>query len=213
MLVCFEAICSNKLIILSVFLVLPPPKLVPATTVSLLFNATDPLEVDKIRSPQPAGEIASSAVVTLADSDELLIAEANTPTKIDIPARPAKNLPGLKKALVAPAAVAAAANAQPEEIKKSKKLSLPFGSITLPNLGGLLVKVKSAKEMLNSAIGSVKKAIEKSKELTPVETTADLDINAWIENISREVEAKGAQRRASAPKKTSAAKKSSKKKR
>jgi len=40
-----------------------------------------------------------------------------------------------------------------------------------------------------------------------------LDINAWIENISREVEAKGAQRRASAPKKTSAAKKSSKKKR
>jgi hypothetical protein len=110
-------------------------------------------------------------------------------------------------------AVAAAANAQPEEIKKSKKLSLPFGSITLPNLGGLLVKVKSAKEMLKSAIGSLKKAIEKSKELTPVETTADLDINAWIENISREVEAKGAQRRASAPKKTSAAKKSVKKKR
>ena len=104
-------------------------------------------------------------------------------------------------------------NAQPVEVKPEKKMSLPFGSISLPNLGGLLVKVKSAKEMLNSAIGSVKKAIEKSKELTPVETTADLDINAWIENISREVEAKGAQRRATTPKKSSAAKKSVKKKR
>jgi hypothetical protein len=55
--------------------------------------------------------------------------------------------------------------------------------------------------------------IEKSRSLTPVETTADLDINAWIENISREVEAKGAQRRASTTKKTSTAKKSKKKSR
>ena len=104
-------------------------------------------------------------------------------------------------------------NAKPVEVKPEKKLSLPFGSISLPNLGGLLVKVKSAKQMIQSGVGSIKKAIEKSKELTPVETTADLDINAWIENISREVEAKGAQRRATTPKKSSAAKKSVKKKR
>jgi hypothetical protein len=55
--------------------------------------------------------------------------------------------------------------------------------------------------------------IEKNRSLTPVETTADLDINAWIENISREVEAKGAQRRASTTKKTSTAKKPKKKNR
>ena len=73
--------------------------------------------------------------------------------------------------------------------------------------------VKSIKEMLSSAVGSFKKAVEKGKELEPVETTADLDINAWIENISREVEAKGAQRRANTTKKTSTAKKSKKKNR
>jgi hypothetical protein len=108
---------------------------------------------------------------------------------------------------------ATAPSDQPQETKQSKKLSLPFGSITLPNLGGLLVKLKSVRQIIASAIGSVIKAVEKSKELTPVETTADLDINAWIENISREVEAKGAQRRAATPKKGSSTKKSAKKKR
>jgi hypothetical protein len=104
-------------------------------------------------------------------------------------------------------------NTQPVEIKATKKLSLPFGSITMPNIGGALVKVKSIKEMASSSVASFKKVIEKSRSLTPVETTADLDINAWIENISREVEAKGAQRRASTTKKTSTAKKSKKKNR
>jgi hypothetical protein len=83
----------------------------------------------------------------------------------------------------------------------------------MPNVGGLLVKFKSLKEMASSSITSVKKVIEKSRSLTPVETTADLDINAWIENISREVEAKGAQRRASTTKKVSPAKKPKKKNR
>jgi hypothetical protein len=74
-------------------------------------------------------------------------------------------------------------------------------------------EVKSIKEMASSSVASFKKVIEKSRSLTPVETTADLDINAWIENISREVEAKGAQRRASTTKKTSTAKKPKKKNR
>ena len=104
-------------------------------------------------------------------------------------------------------------NNQPAEVKEVKKLSLPFGSITMPNIGGVLVKVKSLKELASSSITSVKKVIEKSRSLTPVETTADLDINAWIENISREVEAKGAQRRASTTKKSTPAKRSTKKKR
>jgi hypothetical protein len=103
-------------------------------------------------------------------------------------------------------------NSQQVEVKAAKKLSLPFGSITMPDIGGLLVKFKSMNKAVGSAITSFKKAIEKSRSLTPVETTADLDINAWIENISREVEAKGAQRRATTPKKPPAAKRSTKKK-
>jgi hypothetical protein len=166
----------------------------------------------------PIAVSENPVVIDLPDGQKLVLGRLNAGSVIEVATwrgtgRPDSRTNRLMLGMTDASAVAAAANAQPEEIKKSKKLSLPFGSITLPNLGGLLVKVKSAKEMLKSAIGSVKKAIEKSKELTPVETTADLDINAWIENISREVEAKGAQRRATTPKKTSTAKKSSKKKR
>jgi len=160
----------------------------------------------------PIAVSENPVVIDLPDGQKLVLGRLNAGSVIEVATwrgtgRPDSRTNRLMLGMTDASAVAAAANAQPEEIKKSKKLSLPFGSITLPNLGGLLVKVKSAKQMLQSGIGSVKKAIEKSKELTPVETTADLDINAWIENISREVEVKGAQRRASAPKKSSAAKK------
>lgn len=102
---------------------------------------------------------------------------------------------------------------QSVEMKEAKKISLPFGTFTLPNLGGVLVKIKSVSQMIASTVASFKKAVEKSKSLTPVETTAELDINAWIENISREVEAKGAKSRANTPKKATAAKRSVKKSR
>ena len=167
----------------------------------------------------PIAVSENPVVIDLPDGQKLVLGRLNAGSVIEVATwrgtgRPDSRTNRLMLGMTdGSAAAPATTSAHPEEIKNSKKLSLPFGSITLPNLGGLLVKIKSAKEMLKSAIGSVKKAIEKSKELTPVETTADLDINAWIENISREVEAKGAQRRATTPKKTSAAKKSSKKKR
>jgi len=50
--------------------------------------------------------------------------------------------------------------------------------------------------------------------LAPVETTAELDINAWIENISREAEEKSARARSrstSSAKKATPVKKSTKK--
>jgi len=36
-------------------------------------------------------------------------------------------------------------------------------------------------------IASFSKALSRTKDLTPVETTTDLEINAWLENLSREV--------------------------
>jgi hypothetical protein len=110
-------------------------------------------------------------------------------------------------------AIAATDSPQTTDVKAKKKLSFSKGSINVPNIGGLLVMVKSIKQMLSSAVGSFKKAIEKGKELEPIETTADLEINAWIENISREVEAKEAKRQASAIKKTGPTKPATKKKR
>jgi hypothetical protein len=166
----------------------------------------------------PIAVSENPVVIDLPDGQKLVLGKLSAGSVIEVATwrgtgRPDSRTNRLMLGMTDTVAITAAATSGPVEIKEVKRLSLPFGTITLPNLRGLLVKIKSAKEKVKSAITSVTKAIEKSKELSPVETTADLDINAWIENISREVEAKGAQRRASAPKKVSVAKKSSKKKR
>jgi hypothetical protein len=166
----------------------------------------------------PIAVSENPVVIDLPDGQKLVLGKLNAGSVIEVATwrgtgRPDSRTNRLMLGMTDTVAIAAAAAAQPAEIKEPKRLSLPFGTITLPNLGGLLMKIKSLAELAKSALSSVRKAIEKSKELSPVETTADLDINAWIENISREVEAKGAQRRASAPKKAITAKRSTKKKR
>lgn len=93
-----------------------------------------------------------------------------------------------------------------------KKISLPFGSFSLPRIG--VSQLKSLKRILTEARSSFSTALERTRELTPVETTEELDINAWIENISREAQEKSARAhtRATAPaKKTTSTKKSEKK--
>jgi hypothetical protein len=166
----------------------------------------------------PIAVSENPVVIDLPDGQKLVLGKLSAGSVIEVATwrgtgRPDSRTNRLMLGMTDTSAVAAATNAQPEEIKESKNLSLLFETITLPNLGGLLVKVKSVKNMIKSTITSFSKAIEKSKELTPVETTADLDINAWIENISREVEAKEAKRQASAIKKTSPTKPATKKKR
>jgi len=100
-----------------------------------------------------------------------------------------------------PVAATATTESAPASSKR-KKISLPFGSISLPRVGGN--QLKSIKQMITGATSSFSKALERTRELAPVETTAELDINAWIENISREAEEKSARSRARA---TSSAKK------
>jgi len=99
------------------------------------------------------------------------------------------------------------------DAREPRKLSLPFGTFSLPRLGGS--QLKSLKRILTGAKSSFSTALERTRELTPVETTAELDINAWIENISREAQEKSARahtRAAAIPaKKTTSTKKSQKK--
>lgn len=71
--------------------------------------------------------------------------------------------------------------------------------------------------LIGGTIGSFSKALKRTQDLTPVETTTDLEINAWLENLSREVNEEikpapvrnTAARKAPAKKKAAPAKKSS----
>jgi hypothetical protein len=157
-------------------------------------------------------------VIDLPDGQKLVIGKLATGSVIEVATwrgtgRPDSRTNRLMLGMSDASAVAATDSPQSTEIKAKKKLSFSKGSITVPNIGGLLVMVKSVKQMLSSTVASFKKALEKGKELEPIETTADLEINAWIENISREVEAKEAKRQASAIKKTAPTKPVTKKKR
>ena len=40
---------------------------------------------------------------------------------------------------------------------------------------------------IGGTVGSFSKALKRTQDLTPVESTTDLEVNAWIENLSREV--------------------------
>jgi hypothetical protein len=62
---------------------------------------------------------------------------------------------------------------------------------------------------VGGTIASFSKALKRTQDLTPVETTTDLEINAWLENLSREVkeEAKTPAPRKAAVKKAPAKKK------
>lgn len=97
----------------------------------------------------------------------------------------------------------ATANVGVEDQKKV--ITLPWTNVSLPKVSipkidptkikaikDKLAKVdmKKIKSGLDSAINAVAKMRAKSKDLSPIETTAELDINAWIESISREASIK-----------------------
>ena len=62
---------------------------------------------------------------------------------------------------------------------------------------------------IGGTVGSFSKALKRTQDLTPVESTTDLEINAWIENLSREVKE---ETKPAAPRKTAAKKAPVKKK-
>jgi hypothetical protein len=85
----------------------------------------------------------------------------------------------------------------------SKKITLPWGNVSLPAIKLPKVDLESMKKLLLGLVTSFKKAQARTRELSPVETTAELDINAWIESISREAEEKSAKARKTRPEKKS----------
>lgn len=79
----------------------------------------------------------------------------------------------------------------------SKKISftLPkFGSFTfkVPTLKVPAIKKVDTKQLVKFISNAKTKLVAKSKELTPVESVAELDIEQWLTSIKREAEMKAA---------------------
>jgi hypothetical protein len=58
-----------------------------------------------------------------------------------------------------------------------------------PFIGKMDIVLKSAKSLITNLSQPMKTALKKSKELTPVDSTTDLEINAWLDSLKSEATA------------------------
>jgi hypothetical protein len=63
---------------------------------------------------------------------------------------------------------------------------------TSSNSGRVRFLMKSAKSLILTWGQPLKAALQKSKELSPVDSTTDLEINAWLESLKSEAASKAA---------------------
>lgn len=78
-----------------------------------------------------------------------------------------------------------------------------------PLIGKMDILLRSAKSLIVNLSQPMKSALKKSKELTPVDSTTDLEINAWLDSLKSEATAISTA--ASVTKRTTPAKKTVKK--
>jgi hypothetical protein len=71
-------------------------------------------------------------------------------------------------------------SSEPSPSKKSRSFD---SNATLGKVGGFLTL---AKTLVNSLTLPLKNALNKTKELAPVDTTTELEINAWLNSITSE---------------------------
>jgi hypothetical protein len=83
-----------------------------------------------------------------------------------------------------PAAPAAAAQAS---APAKGKLALPWKREKMNKTMQAPETSSFISRFVGGTIASFSKALKRTQDLTPVETTTDLEINAWLENLSREV--------------------------
>jgi len=143
-------------------------------------------------------------VIDLPDGQKLVLGKLNAGSVIEVAtwrgtgrpdSRTNRLMLGMTDGTTVP--VSTNSNAASENTASAKKLSLPWGNVSVPAVKLPKVDVKAMKKIALGLISSFKKALERTRELSPVETTAELDINAWIESISREAEEKSAKARKS----------------
>jgi hypothetical protein len=149
-------------------------------------------------------------VIDLPDGQKLVLGRLNSGSVIEVAtwrgtgrpdSRTNRLMLGMTDGTTPAATATQAPSVQSNEV--SKKITLPWGNVSLPAIKLPKVDLESMKKLLLGLVTSFKKAQARTRELSPVETTAELDINAWIESISREAEEKSAKARKAIPEKKS----------
>ena len=150
-------------------------------------GASDPV-VSNI--PIPASD--NPMVIDLPDGQKIVLGKLNPGAVIEVATWRGTGRPDSRTnrfMLGISDATSASTAPQPADAKTDKK-----SKCTLPWKREKMTTQTEKKDLpsfitrfVGGTIGSFSKALKRTRDLTPVESTTDLEINAWIQNLSREV--------------------------
>ena len=155
--------------------------------------------------PIPASD--NPMVIDLPDGQKIVLGKLSPGSVIEVATwrgtgRPDSRTNRFMLGVSDPSSPAAPVQAAPATASEKSKLTLPWKREKMTNQVEKTESPNFIARFIGGTVGSFSKALKRTQDLTPVETTTDLEINAWLENLSREVkeEIKPAARKAS-PKK------------
>jgi hypothetical protein len=101
-----------------------------------------------------------------------------------------------------------------DQPKAERRFRIPFNKEGAKKSEKESQNARSATGFISQIVTSFSKALNRTRELAPVETTTELEISAWLENLSREVrqESQSTEKSRPVPEKKTSTKKASHKK-
>lgn len=155
--------------------------------------------------PIPASD--NPMVIDLPDGQKIVLGKLSPGSVIEVATwrgtgRPDSRTNRFMLGVSDPSSPAAPVQAAPATASEKSKFTLPWKREKMTNQVEKSESASFIARFIGGTVGSFSKALKRTQDLTPVETTTDLEINAWLENLSREVkeEIKPAARKASAKK-------------
>lgn len=162
--------------------------------------------------PIPASE--NPMVIDLPDGQKIVLGKLSPGAVIEVATwrgtgRPDSRTNRLMMGISDPAAPQQVTAPQPNNSAEAKrKMSAPWKREKMNEAEKAQGNSSFISRFVGGTIASFTKALNRTKDLTPVESTTDLEINAWLENLTREVkdEVKAPAKKTSAARKSPASK-------
>lgn len=140
--------------------------------------------------PIPASD--NPMVIDLPDGQKIVLGKLSPGSVIEVATwrgtgRPDSRTNRFMLGVSDPSSPTAPAQAAPASASEKSKFTLPWKREKMTNQVEKSESPNFIARFIGGTVGSFSKALKRTQDLTPVETTTDLEINAWLENLSREV--------------------------
>ena len=140
--------------------------------------------------PIPASD--NPMVIDLPDGQKIVLGKLSAGTVIEVATwrgtgRPDSRTNRFMLGVSDSSSPAASAAAPQTSAPLKSKFKLPWKRENMTAQEEKKESTNFISRFIGGTVGSFSKALKRTQDLTPVESTTDLEINAWLENLSREV--------------------------